>query len=46
MNHLIAAHCIAESGFYFDPKNPGEDWSVVVGMDKLNNPQLGISNVK
>jgi len=41
---ITAAHCIAESGFYFDPKNPGEDWSVVVGMDKLNNPQLGKAN--
>ena len=41
---ITAAHCIAESGYRFDSKNPGETWSVVVGMDKLDNPQLGKTN--
>ena len=41
---ITAAHCIAESGFRFDSKNPGEEWSVVVGMDKMDNPQLGKTN--
>lgn len=41
---VTAAHCIAESGFFYDPYQPGEDWSVVVGMDKLHNERLGSSN--
>ena len=41
---ITAAHCIKEAGFPFDSKNPGEKWSVVVGMDKLDNPQLEKTN--
>ena len=41
---ITAAHCIVESGFYYDEKNPGDDWSVVVGMDKLHNEKLGNGN--
>ena len=41
---ITAAHCIEESGFRSDLKNPGETWSVVVGMDKLDNSQLGKTN--
>ena len=41
---ITAAHCIAESGFPFNSNNPGEDWSVVVGMDKLANVRLGKTN--
>ena len=41
---ITAAHCIAETGFPFDSSNPGENWSVVVGMDKLDNSKLGKTN--
>jgi secreted trypsin-like serine protease len=41
---ITAAHCIVESGFFFDAEAPGDDWSVVVGMDKLQNEQLGKQN--
>ena len=41
---ITAAHCIKEAGFPFDSKNPGEKWSVVVGMDKLDNSQLEKTN--
>ena len=41
---ITAAHCIKETGFSFDSKNPGEKWSVVVGMDKLVNPELDKTN--
>lgn len=33
---VTAAHCIEESGYYTDNNNPGDDWAVVIGMDKLN----------
>lgn len=41
---ITAAHCIVESGFFYDETNPGDDWSIVVGMDKLQNDQLGKTN--
>lgn len=33
---VTAAHCIEESGYYTDNNNPGDDWAIVVGMDRLN----------
>lgn len=41
---VTAAHCIEESGYYTDNQNPGDDWAVVIGMDKLNYNHDGINN--
>ena len=50
---ITAAHCLEESGKRFDSNNPGQadmvdmvwwKWSVVVGMDKLDNSQLEKTN--
>lgn len=41
---VTAAHCIEESGYYTDNDNPGDDWAVVIGMDKLNYNHDGRNN--
>lgn len=41
---ITAAHCIEESGYYTDNNNPGDDWAVVIGMDKLNYNHDGKNN--
>lgn len=38
---ITAAHCVAESGFFSDHNDPGDDWAVVIGMDKLNTGTSG-----
>lgn len=38
---ITAAHCIAEAGYRTDYERPGDDWALVVGMDKLNDGSSG-----
>ena len=33
---VTAAHCIEESGYMVNNNDPGDDWAIVVGMNKLN----------
>ncbi|CAG5107664.1 Oidioi.mRNA.OKI2018_I69.chr1.g3432.t3.cds [Oikopleura dioica] len=41
---VTAAHCIEESGYFTDNNNPGDDWAIVVGMDKLNYKHDDVAN--
>jgi len=43
---VTAAHCIEESGYYTNNNDPGDDWAVVIGMDKLNYDHDGKNNGK
>ena len=33
---ITAGHCIEESGLLIEKSNPGDKWSVVLGMQSLN----------
>jgi len=41
---VTAAHCIEESGYMVNNNDPGDDWAIVVGMNKLNYDHEDVNN--